>query len=401
MKIEINQPVCLNEKGKREYSEDYIFPEGEEVKSTDRTFLVCDGVGGSARGDMASKEVSTMFPKIIEAFRSKNDSAYGVYEKEEIEDIQTLLLGDALRATEIHLDKKVAEHPEFHGMATTLTYLHFIDQGAVIAWAGDSRVYHFRADGYIKYVTKDHSLVAQLLKRGEINAEQALKHPRRNVILRAVSGSENPTKVDVHFIPYSSIQAGDFFLLCTDGILEAVSDKTLSELVKSKPLEVIKEVINTQCEQLSKDNYSMYLIRVERVQTASSGSAKTEPTDVHRLKAAALAAAITEKTDDDLEEEASDKKQKGISKKWWILLVSFLIAAILANLYFWFKQRENDLINTKLDEIKKELADAKNKSIKQHLAVFESIEQEINDNPKLRKADIRASLKLADRKSVV
>ena len=97
------------------------------------------------------------------------------------------MLNSILLRTELELDKIVAKNPEYKGMATTLTYLHLSPEGAIIAWAGDSRVYHIR-DGKILFKTEDHSLVNQLVQAGQITEEEAAHHPQKNVILRAVIG---------------------------------------------------------------------------------------------------------------------------------------------------------------------------------------------------------------------
>ena len=102
-------------------------------------------------------------------------------------------------------------------MATTLTMVSVGASGITLAHIGDSRIYQFR-QGEIIYQTEDHSLVNSLVKLGKISKEEALTHPQKNVIIRAIQGSEHPTEADVVLL--KDIQAGDYFFMCTDGVLE-------------------------------------------------------------------------------------------------------------------------------------------------------------------------------------
>lgn len=260
MAIRIEPPVCLHEKGKRKNNEDSIYPSLGSGTDSDKLFLVCDGVGGANKGEVASAMVCDLLHTYFAEHSGKEVDAHYV--------------GQALRFAEARMSKHTAAHPECGGMATTLTLLYLDDQRnkATIAWVGDSRVYHVR-NGNIQYVTDDHSLVNELVKRGEINPEDAATHPQRNVILRAISGSDQPTKSDVKEI--IDIQAGDYFMLCTDGILETIDDHTIKMLLPNAQtqLDIVKTQINELCDHLSNDNFSMYLLRVAEVSPAALPSA--------------------------------------------------------------------------------------------------------------------------------
>ncbi len=257
MAIRIEPPVCLHEKGKRKNNEDSIYPQMGSATDSDKLFLVCDGVGGASKGEVASLMVCDLL------------SAY--FSEHPIKEVDANYIGQALRFVEARMSKHIGLHPECSGMATTLTLLHFNDQRnkATIAWVGDSRIYQVR-DGAILFMSDDHSLVNELVKRGEINPEDAAVHPQRNVILRAISGSEQPTKADVKEI--NNILPGDYFMLCSDGILESIDDTTLSMLLPNAEsnLDTVKLQIRELCEHLSNDNFSMYLLRVAEVSPVSA-----------------------------------------------------------------------------------------------------------------------------------
>lgn len=252
MAINIHQIVSLNKQGKRKYNQDAIFPRDEESALTDRIFMVCDGVGGGNRGEIASQIVSECFPKY--ALNLAADSP------------PIDLVDQALMATEQRLTDYIDEHPHFSGTSTTLTFL-MLDEAnhrALIAWVGDSRVYHIR-NGEILYQTEDHSLVNELVKRGELSEEEAKYYPQRNIILRAVSGKDKATKADT-YVTYD-LQEGDYFLLCTDGILEGVDNRVLTTLLGKSDtnLASIKDQINQFCEESANDNYSMYLVQLGKI----------------------------------------------------------------------------------------------------------------------------------------
>ena len=266
MEYKIRQIVALHQQGKRKYNEDFHVPEPGKINREHRLFMVCDGVGGATKGDQASQLVCRSFSDYM---NQRNQ----VFQSKE-------LLTEALRYSEQQMDKHIARHPECEGMATTLTYLSLSQFGVVIAWAGDSRVYQIRNNQIIQK-TKDHSLVNSLIAHGEITAEEAKTHPKRNVILRAVTGSQNPTKIDV--IHTDDVMPEDYFLLCTDGILEAVSDEDLTNILStSSSLEETKRQINQLCQEKSNDNYTMILLQLSDVLisdlTAATGSKHLEKT---------------------------------------------------------------------------------------------------------------------------
>ena len=123
----------------------------------------------------------------------------------------------------------MAIHPEAKGMATTLTMIFIGTTGITLAHVGDSRIYHFRK-GEILFQTEDHSLVNSLVKLGKITREEAVHHPQRNVIIRAIQGTDRPTETDVVLL--NDIKAGDYLFMCSDGVLERLNNKGLSDIFK-------------------------------------------------------------------------------------------------------------------------------------------------------------------------
>ncbi|GEM_PF-451877 len=252
MAIQLFSPVYLHEKGKRKNNQDAIYPVADAATAQDRLFMVCDGVGGANKGEIASRMVCDLF----HAFFNENGT----------EQVDENYIAAALRFTEQKLTEYTQANEEANSMSTTLTLLYFDDtqNTALVSWCGDSRIYHIR-NGEALFVSEDHSLVQELIKRGEITPEEAQTHPNKNIILRAISSSENPTKADVAVI--TDIQTNDFFLLCTDGILEGADHRLLLTLLgnATADLNEVKDHIYKLCNENARDNFSMYLIKVAAI----------------------------------------------------------------------------------------------------------------------------------------
>ena len=174
--------------------------------------VVCDGMGGAAGGKLASRiAVDTFMTEMQKVLRRdmtpeqlREASSYAV-----------VLANRAIRdAAEASVDCR--------GMGTTLVSAVSYDGGAVLSNVGDSRAYHITADG-IHRVTKDHSLVESMVDRGDITAEEARHHPNRNLITRAL-GPDMSALSDEYICP---LEPGDFLLLCSDGLVDTVTDQEM------------------------------------------------------------------------------------------------------------------------------------------------------------------------------
>lgn len=261
----IREALGLSEIGKRSANEDAIYPIlvkdemttelKKQVPEIEGLYVVCDGVGGANKGEIAAFLTTVNFP-VYFANRKPAQTA-----------LSESYLQDGVRFIEKALDTFTTQNPYAAGMACTLTLLYFNEFGANIAWAGDSRVYHVR-EGEILYQTYDHSYVNELVRIGQITPEEAQYHKQKNVILRAIQGTENPTEIELHTIPWADIQTGDIFMLCSDGITETFSNEKLSISFEThKHLEHLLSTISQNCEIHSRDNYSCYLVEIgEKIQ---------------------------------------------------------------------------------------------------------------------------------------
>jgi len=251
MNITLQKPFSISEIGKRFNNEDSIYPSNELVGINNRLFLVCDGVGGSNKGEVAS---SIACDSIQTYFRTYLDMDQG-FDPQFIE--------KSIRYTEIQFDEYVKKNPSAKGMATTLCLIYFAKEGVYLTHAGDSRIYQFR-NGEMIFKTEDHSLVNSMVKTGRISPESAGNHPQKNVIYRAIQGSHSPVEIDITKI--TDVLPDDEFLMCTDGVTEVWSDEELCKVFSKKISS--EEKINTIkefCRQNARDNYSAYLIPIQEV----------------------------------------------------------------------------------------------------------------------------------------
>lgn len=229
----------LSEQGKRDYNEDFFFADNHS-----NLFLVCDGVGGSSKGEVASRKACNFF---AEHLSLTSDFSLNGIEK-------------TLVQCESKFDEYTSQNPDAKGMATTLTLLKLFPDKAVIGHIGDSRVYHVR-NGEILFKTVDHSFVNELVASGFLTPEEAKTHPKRNQITRAVQGSENHTYIDVDVI--DSVEINDYFMLCSDGILEGIDDKFIqNNFLENNSLENLKELILNNCREKSNDNFTAIVIKI-------------------------------------------------------------------------------------------------------------------------------------------
>lgn len=248
--MKIGMPYALNEMGKRSNQEDSVFPPKGDATPLTRLFMVCDGMGGHENGEVASGLVCSTFGANL-ANIDHNTFTVAVFEQ-------------TLDAAYNALDAADPSPESQRKMGTTLTMLYIGDKEVVAAHMGDSRVYHVRpsAENPILYQSYDHSLVNELVRAEIITPEEALTHPRRNVIMRAMQPHLDPRhKADVRTI--KDVAAGDYFFLCSDGILESLSNDVLVEILRRRVSDVEKvEAIKELCTASSNDNFSAYLIPV-------------------------------------------------------------------------------------------------------------------------------------------
>jgi serine/threonine protein phosphatase PrpC len=261
MEYKLFRPLCIEEIGRRSHQEDAIFPKFGMATVEDRLFILCDGLGGHSRGDVASNTVCSVLSQFIKAHYDLTIN----FTEEQIK--------SALDATYDALDAKDRETGSFDGngsvanrMGTTLTMLCFHGGGVTLANIGDSRIYQVRpSQQCILFRTHDHSYVQHLVDSGEMTEEEARLSPKKNILTRAVIANyECRMGVDVTLI--TDVCGDDYFLMCSDGMLEKMDDDDILGLLcnqQDSDEEKMRKLSNITKENI--DNHTAQLIHVAEV----------------------------------------------------------------------------------------------------------------------------------------
>jgi protein phosphatase len=233
-------------------------PQPQLLHSHDRShlFVVADGMGGHAAGQRASAlAIHSVEQFILETFKWFRQCR-GRDEDKVLADFQTAIG----QANALILDE-AAEHPELHGMGTTLTLAYSLNDVLFVAHAGDSRCYLWR-DHTLYRLTRDHTLVEDMVRQGHLDPEQAAQHQWRHVITNAVGGDSADVQVEVHKV---QLEAGDGVLLCSDGLTEMVTEQEIAYILRDEynPEQACKRLVARANEEGGKDNVTVIVTRYE------------------------------------------------------------------------------------------------------------------------------------------
>jgi serine/threonine protein phosphatase PrpC len=221
-------------------------------------FIVADGMGGHAAGEVASKVAVESIQDFIR-YTSNDKEITWPYEFDESLSMAGNRLKSAIQIAHAKVLEVTAQKKEFQGMATTVVSLLMDNAKAQVAHVGDSRAYLIRGDKLIQ-LTSDHSWVNEQLRTGAITSQQARNHPYRNIVTRALGGP-NPVDVDVSEEP---MQDGDIILLCSDGLNTMLSDEQILETVRNDKDDLEKAcqaLISLANENGGEDNVTAILVK--------------------------------------------------------------------------------------------------------------------------------------------
>lgn len=194
----------------RSINQDYIFTSQDPVGNLPNLFVVADGMGGHNAGDFASHYgVSVMVETI------RRDTNFNPVK----------IIRNGITAANREVLRSAVENPAMAGMGTTMVAASVVGAYLYVANVGDSRLYLI--DHNIKQVSQDHSLIAEMVRLGELSPEEARNHPDRNIITRAVGTEEN---VDIDFFDLK-LKPGQWFVMCSDGLTNMVEDSEILRIV--------------------------------------------------------------------------------------------------------------------------------------------------------------------------
>lgn len=231
--------------GKRENNEDFI-------ACNDFIFTLCDGVGGNANGEVASRFLAE---SIIQKTQGVDRSLISVEWAQKI-----------IVEVQDELNKSLIDNPQYFGMGTTLCAVFIACHEVLLAHIGDSRIYVVKPRDRKYWRSTDHSTVAELLQSGIITDEEAINHSRRNQITRAVQAIPELEASQADISILTGIQPGDLIFMCSDGVLEAFKDAELVDILCDTTLESPNKLerIKHKCLSVSSDNHSAILLEFEK-----------------------------------------------------------------------------------------------------------------------------------------
>lgn len=233
---------------KRQHNEDSSLlcaPDDESLSEKMGVLVaVADGMGGASAGEKASQLTLTEYSQ--ELYASQEDN------------VPSRIRGSVERAN-LRVFEAARENPAYHGMGTTLSALSIVGDIAYIGQVGDSRVYVLRQGSDLVQITEDHSLVAEQLRSGMINEEEARNHSLKNLITRAV-GIKEVVQTDVFC---TRLQEHDTILICSDGLTNMIDDPTIAESLAMETLQgVARILVGKALEAGGSDNITVALVRV-------------------------------------------------------------------------------------------------------------------------------------------
>jgi protein phosphatase len=244
MRIEPGQIeiASLSDTGRQRSNNQDSYGEGR-AHSGARWIMVADGMGGHAGGATASRVAVETVASVVSSSQDAPDVA----------------LRAALEAANRVVHDEAQRNEQLAGMGTTgVAALFSADGLAFVANVGDSRAYRMR-DGTLEQITLDHSLVAELHRRGMITEEEALVHPRRNEVLRSL-GVEPDVVVDLHRV---DLQSGDQVLLCSDGLSGVLRDAEIAEVMhREAPAQAVCALVDLANSRGGPDNITVQIARI-------------------------------------------------------------------------------------------------------------------------------------------
>lgn len=226
---------------KRQVNQDYVYTSEAPVGCLPNLFIVADGMGGHKAGDYASRRTT----ELIVDYISKAEAGSPIR-----------VIREALENANSVICQESSSNDDYYGMGTTAVVATIIDDELYVGNVGDSRLYVIDRD--ITQITKDHSLVEEMVRAGQIERDSARTHPDKNIITRAIGAA---LEVKVDFFD-THLKPGDIILMCSDGLTNMVEDEDIRIIVNREPDVTAKalELINRANENGGKDNIAVVII---------------------------------------------------------------------------------------------------------------------------------------------
>ena len=226
---------------KRKMNQDYIFTSQEPIGNLPNLFVVADGMGGHNAGDFASRYGVSVMVETVR--RDKNFNPVKI-------------MRNAMEAANREVLEQSREDPAMAGMGTTMVACTLVGGYAYVANVGDSRLY--LANDTMTQISQDHSLIAEMVRLGELTPEEGRNHPDKNIITRAIGATDT---VDIDFFNVE-LKRGDIVLMCSDGLTNMLEDEEIREIVSGQKdiIEKAQKLVVAANNNGGKDNIAVILI---------------------------------------------------------------------------------------------------------------------------------------------
>lgn len=226
----------------REMNQDYYFATDTNLGNLPNLFIVADGMGGHKAGDYASRH--TIERVVASISRNSSDEPVTIIQ-EAISKANELLVAES------------NEDETKSGMGTTLVIATLVGDKLIVANVGDSRLYVI--SDMVRQITRDHSLVDEMVRLGELNPSEARSHPDKNIITRAIGAQKN-VKADFFEV---ELAKDDYILMCTDGLTNMVRDEEILDIVRSdkEPEAIAQKLVRLANDNGGRDNITVTIIK--------------------------------------------------------------------------------------------------------------------------------------------
>ncbi len=231
---------------KRKINQDNVYTCEVPLGNLPNLFIVCDGMGGHKAGDFASAYA-------VKAIERE------VMVCEETSPVK--IIREAIECANAEIYEKAINDEQLSGMGTTVVVATIVDHTLIVANVGDSRLYVINDE--IEQITKDHSLVEEMVRIGELDRSAAREHPDKNIITRALGVTD---KVDVDFFEVE-LKKGDIILMCSDGLTNMVEDDEIRMVIKAQRdvVQIVEELIKVANHNGGSDNIGVVIIESDEV----------------------------------------------------------------------------------------------------------------------------------------
>ncbi|MFQ7311993.1 MAG: Stp1/IreP family PP2C-type Ser/Thr phosphatase [Sellimonas sp.] len=225
---------------RREINQDYVFATDQPIGNLPNLLVVADGMGGHRAGDFASKYTVEVLEKEVRNSKETHPEA---------------IIGSAIQTANEKLIQEAESDSRLEGMGTTLVAATIMDRTLYFANVGDSRLYLINKE--IRQLSRDHSMVEEMVRLGGLTEEEAKHHPDKNIITRAIGVKK---RVEPDFFEYR-LKGGDIILMCSDGLTNMVDDDEIFQIVKSSRdiVEAVENLVQRANENGGADNIGVIL----------------------------------------------------------------------------------------------------------------------------------------------